>query len=229
MSTDDTYEEKLAVAKAAVAMVKNNDVVGLGTGSTATLAIKELAKLINKGLKIKAVPSSEVTKQLAISLSIPLLELGEVSSIDISIDGADEFTKDLNLIKGGGGALFREKVVASLSKKTIIITDGSKLVNQLGAFKVPVEVIPNAEAYVVKELEKLRGKAVKRMINDETFITDNQNYIYDTDFGSIADPQALDEKLNQIVGVLAHGLFINLTDVVLMAEGDIVNSYYKST
>lgn len=229
MSTDDTYEEKLAVAKAAVAMVKNDDIVGLGTGSTATLAIKELAKLINKGLKIKAVPSSEATKQLAISLSIPLLELGEVSSIDISIDGADEFTKDLNLIKGGGGALFREKIVASLSKKTIIITDGSKLVDQLGAFKVPVEVNPNAEAYVVKEMKKLKGKPLKRMVDGEAFITDNQNYIYDTDFGLIADPQALDVKLNQIVGVLAHGLFINLTDVVLMAEGDIVNSYYKST
>ena len=227
MSTDDNYKEKLAVAKAAVAMVKNNDIVGLGTGSTATLAIKELAKLINKGLKIKAVPSSEATKQLAISLSIPLLELGEVSSIDISIDGADEFTKDLNLIKGGGGALFREKVVASLSKKTIIITDRSKLVDQLGAFKVPIEVNAHAEAYVVKELEKLRGKAVKRMINDETFITDNQNYIYDTDFGSIADPQALDEKLNQIVGVLTHGLFINLTTLVLMSQNNEVIKFVK--
>jgi ribose 5-phosphate isomerase A len=229
MPIDKKYNEKLAVAKAAVAMVKNNDIVGLGTGSTATLAIKELAKLIKDGLKIRGVPSSEATKQLAISLSITLLELGEVSSIDISIDGADEFTKDLNLIKGGGGALFREKIVASLSKKAIIITDRSKSVNQLGAFKVPVEVNPNAEAYVVKELEKLKGKPLKRMLDGEAFITDNQNYIYDTDFGLIADPQVLDLKLNQIVGVLAHGLFINLTAVVLMANGGVVNRYHKPT
>lgn len=228
MSTDDIYEQKLAVAKAAVAQVKNNDVVGLGTGSTATLAIKELAKLITNDFTITGVASSEATKALAISLGIKMVELGTIKSIDISIDGADEFTKELNLIKGGGGALFREKIVASLSKKTIIITDGSKLVDQLGAFKVPVEVNPNAEAYVAKELEKLKGKPVKRMIAGKAFITDNQNYIYDTDFGLIENPQELDVELNQIVGIVAHGLFVKLTDVVLMAEGDLIKSYYKS-
>lgn len=228
MSTDDNYQEKLAVAKAAVAMVKNNHVVGLGTGSTATLAIKELAKLITNDFTITGVASSEATKVLAISLGIPMVELGTVKSIDISIDGADEFTEELNLIKGGGGALFREKIVASLSEKTIIITDRSKLVDQLGAFKVPIEVNPNAEAYVVKEIEKLKGKPVKRIRDGKTFITDNQNYIVDTDFGLIENPQELDVKLNQIVGIVAHGLFVNLTDVVLMAEGDFIKSYYKS-
>lgn len=228
MSTDDNYQEKLAVAKAAVAMVKNNDVVGLGTGSTATLAIKELAKLITNDFTITGVASSEATKALAMSLGIPMVELGTVKSIDISIDGADEFTEELNLIKGGGGALFREKIVASLSKKTIIITDGSKLVDKLGAFKVPIEVNPNADAYVFKELEKLKGKPVKRIRDGKIFITDNQNYIVDTDFGLIENPQELDVKLNQIVGIVAHGLFVSLTDVVLMAEGHLIKSYYKS-
>jgi ribose 5-phosphate isomerase A len=225
MSTNQQNIEKMAVAKAAVAMVNNNDIVGLGTGSTATLAIKELAKLITNDFKITGVPSSESTKELAISLGIPLLELGEVSSIDISIDGADEFTKDLNLIKGGGGALFREKIVASLSKKKIIITDGSKLVDKLGAFKVPIEVNANAVAYVTAQLQKLNGKPVKRMKGSTAFTTDNQNYIYDTDFGLIDYPQELDLKLNQIVGVVAHGIFINLTDVVLMADGNLIKSY----
>ncbi|RZJ58918.1 MAG: ribose 5-phosphate isomerase A, partial [Hymenobacter sp.] len=147
------------------------------------------------------------------------LELEQVSSIDISIDGADEFTHDLNLIKGGGGALFREKIVASMSKKTIIITDRSKLVDQLGAFKVPIEVNPNAAAYVELQLVKLGGKPIKRVTDGKIFITDNHNYIFDTDFGLIENPQELDVKLNQIVGVVAHGIFVNITDVVLMAEG----------
>lgn len=228
MAIDGKHLDKLAVAKAAVAYVKHNDIVGLGTGSTATLAIKELAKLINNDFKITGVPSSEATKELAISLGIPLLELGQVSLIDVSIDGADEFTKDLNLIKGGGGALFREKIVASLSKKQIIITDGSKLVDKLGAFKVPIEVNPNAEAYVVRELKRLKGKPVKRIKEGKTFITDSNNYILDTDFGLIDDPKILDIKLNQIVGVIAHGIFINLTSTILMAHGDFIDSYHNS-
>jgi ribose 5-phosphate isomerase A len=228
MANDNQNLEKLAAAKAAIAFVKNNDVVGLGTGSTATLAIKELAKLIKDGLKITGVPSSEATKQLAISLGIPLLELGKVSSIDVSIDGADEFTKELNLIKGGGGALFREKIVASLSKKRIIITDGSKLVEKLGAFKVPIEVNPNAEKYVMLKLKKLKGKPVKRIENGKTFITDNHNYIFDTDFGLIDDPEKLTNELNQIDGILAHGIFVNLTDSILMAKGEEIISYHKT-
>ncbi|MFA6276072.1 MAG: ribose-5-phosphate isomerase RpiA [Pedobacter sp.] len=228
MANDNQDLEKLTAAKAAIAFVKNNDVVGLGTGSTATLAIKELAKLMKDGLKITGVPSSEATKQLAISLGIPLLELGKVSSIDVSIDGADEFTKDFKLIKGGGGALFREKIVASLSKKRIIITDGSKLVEKLGAFKVPIEVNPNAEKYVMLKLKKLKGKPMKRVENGKTFITDNQNYIFDTDFGLIDDPEKLANELNQIDGILAHGIFVNLTDIILMAKGNEIISYHKT-
>ncbi|TKC08272.1 ribose-5-phosphate isomerase RpiA [Pedobacter polaris] len=227
MANDNQNLEKLAVAKAAIKFVKNNDVVGLGTGSTATIAIKELAKLMVNGLKIIGVPSSEATKELAASLGIPLLELGKVNSIDISIDGADEFTENFELIKGGGGALFREKIVASLSKNRIIITDSSKKVNNLGAFKVPIEVLPTAYQYVVDQLEKLEGSVTLRYKDDKIFITDNLNYIVDVDFGLIDYPEKLGVALNQIDGILAHGIFIKLTTTILMAKDGNVITYSK--
>lgn len=212
--------EKLAAAKEAVKLVKQNDIVGLGTGSTATFAIKALAERINEGLKIQAAASSNKTEELAISLGIPILPLETLGSIDISIDGADEFTETLDLIKGGGGALFREKIIASLSKNAIIITDSSKKVNKLGAFTVPVEVIPLALQYVLNQIEKLQGKATLRKKDDKTFISDNGNYIVDVDFGLIDTPAKLASNLNEIDGVLAHGLFINLTSKVIMASGN---------
>ncbi len=218
--TENKDQEKLAAAKVAVSLVKENDVVGLGTGSTATFAIKELAKLVAKGMKISGVASSEQTYELAIDLGISMLELGEVNHIDISIDGADEFTTKLDLIKGGGGALFREKIVASLSKNRIIITDASKKVEKLGAFKVPVEVLPIAFQYALTQLESLSGVPKLRKTENDIFITDNQNYIVDVDFGLIDEPEKLARQLNQIDGVLAHGLFINLTSQVIMAENE---------
>jgi ribose 5-phosphate isomerase A len=220
MSTDYQNKEKLAVAKAAVSFVKNKDVVGLGTGSTTFLAIKELAKLMNNGLSIIGVPSSEATKELAISLGIPLLDLGKVHSIDISIDGADEFTEHLELIKGGGGALFREKIVASLSKNRIVITDSSKKVEKLGAFKVPVEVIPSAYQYVINEIDKLNGFCNLRIKDNKIFISDNLNYIVDVDFGLIDNPKKLAVELNQLDGILAHGIFVELTNTILMAKDE---------
>jgi len=216
--TENKDQEKLAAAKVAVSLVKENDIVGLGTGSTATFAIKELAKLVAKGMKISGVASSEQTHKLATDLGISMLALGEVNHIDISIDGADEFTTTLNLIKGGGGALFREKIVASLSKNRVIITDASKKVEKLGAFKVPVEVLSIAFQYVLTQLESLNGVPKLRKTENEIFITDNQNYIVDVDFGLIDEPEKLAIQLNQIDGILAHGLFINLTSQVIMAE-----------
>ncbi|RNL55546.1 ribose-5-phosphate isomerase RpiA [Pedobacter jejuensis] len=213
-------QEKLSAAKAAFQFVKNNDVVGLGTGSTATFAIEELAKRIQAGLKIKAAASSVKTEELALSLGIPILKLETLGSIDISIDGADEFTESLNLIKGGGGALFREKIIASLSKNSIIITDSSKKVDRLGAFTVPVEVVPLALQYVLNQLAALNGKAVLRKMDEKTFVSDNGNYIVDVDFGLLDKPEELALALNQIDGLLAHGLFIGLTSKVIMAKGD---------
>jgi len=211
--------EKLAAAHAAVAFIKDGDFVGLGTGSTATFAIREIGEMVRGGLKIKAVASSIRTAELAQSYGIEIVDLGQVSSLDISIDGADEFTEDLNLIKGGGGALFREKIIASLSKNSIIITDTTKKVKQLGAFTVPIEVIPLAYQYVFDQVESLGGKARWRKTGDKNFITDNGNYIIDADFGLIAAPDQLAVALNQIDGLLAHGLFIGLTQKVIMSQG----------
>ncbi|MGQ7857687.1 ribose-5-phosphate isomerase RpiA [Pedobacter sp. WC2501] len=211
--------EKLAAAQAAVKFVKDGDVVGLGTGSTTTFAIKELGKRVKEGLKIKAAASSIRTQELAESLGIEILDLGRLSKIDISIDGADEFTESLNLIKGGGGALFREKIIASLSENAIIITDASKKVKKLGAFTVPVEVVPLAYQYVFDQINKLGGKGILRTVESQTFITDNGNLIIDADFGLIDDPAKLAFNLNQINGLLAHGLFINITSKVIMSEG----------
>jgi ribose 5-phosphate isomerase A len=210
--------EKLAAALAAVKFVKDGDIVGLGTGSTTTFAIKELGKRVKEGLKIKAAASSIRTEELAKSLGIEILDLGRLSKIDISIDGADEFTESLDLIKGGGGALFREKIIASLSKNAIIITDASKKVKKLGAFTVPIEVIPLAYQYVSDQINELGGKGILRSVANGTFITDNGNLIIDADFGLIDDPAKLSANLNQINGLLAHGLFINITSKVIMSE-----------
>lgn len=225
---DPKENEKFLAAMAAVQLVKNNDVVGLGTGSTASFAIHELAKRMQEGLKIQGVGSSLKTEAMAKSLGIPLLALGEVNAIDISIDGADEFTESLCLIKGGGGALFREKIMASLSKNQIIITDSSKKVDRLGAFKVPIEVVPTAYRYVLNQIEKLNGKAILRHTVNTIFITDNHNYIVDVDFGLIDEPEKLAQSLNQIEGVLAHGLFINLTTKIIMAKEGALISYSKA-
>ena len=221
MNTKDL--EKQAAAREAVKYIRDNDIVGLGTGSTAYYAIVEVAELVKNGLKIKGVPTSEHTAALATSLGIELLDMDEVEYIDVTIDGADEFDEHLNLIKGGGGAHFREKIVASLSKKEIIIADAAKKVDRLGAFKVPVEIVPMALNYVLKQMAKLNGTGLVRMKEGSPFITDNHNIIVDADFGLISDPAKLSDELNQIEGILAHGLFVNLAALVIMGkEGETV-------
>lgn len=220
--------EKEVAAKEAVKFIRNNDIVGLGTGSTAYYAIKEIAEMVKNGLNIKGVPTSEHTATLATSLGIELLDMNEVSTIDVTIDGADEFDSQLNLIKGGGGALFREKIVASLTKKEIIIADSAKKVDLLGVFKVPVEVVPLALNYVLQELRKLNGIGTVRLKDGKPFISDNNNYIVDTDFGLISHPAALSADLNLIDGVLAHGLFVNLTSIVIMGKGNETVTYAKN-
>ena len=211
-------EEKLLAAVEAVKFVKDNQIIGLGTGSTAYFAVVEIGKLVADGLKIKAVPTSNTTAELAESLNIPLITIDEVDSIDLTIDGTDEFDADLNLIKGGGGALFREKMVARLTKNQIIIADSSKKVDVLGAFKVPVEVVPMAVNFARKQIEKFGGATKIREKNGEIFITDAGNRILDADFGQISDATALSEKLNAVEGVVCHGLFINLATTVIMAK-----------
>ncbi|MET4082229.1 ribose 5-phosphate isomerase A [Pedobacter sp. UYP30] len=219
--------EKKAAALAAVEFVKNGDLVGLGTGSTAKYAIEAIGQKVKSGLNIKTVATSIKTAQLAASFGIEVMDLSKVGYLDISIDGADEFTKNLDLIKGGGGALFREKIVASLTKNSIIIADSSKLVAALGAFTLPIEIVPLAYQYAFEEIEKLGGKCVLRKADGEIYKTDNGNVILDTDFGLIKKPENLSMRLNQIVGVFAQGLFIGLTQKIIMAKENSVEVFEK--
>ena len=218
-STQKDNEKKLAAA-AAVKFVQEGSIVGLGTGSSAFYAIQEIAALVKQGMQIQGVATSEHTAYLAESLGIPVLAFNDVHAIDITIDGADEFTMDRKLIKGGGGALFREKIVASMSQQEIIIADASKLVKQLGAFTIPIEVIPLSTNYVLQELKLMGGSALLRKKSGHLFITDNGNHIIDADFGLIDHPEALAKALNNIDGLLAHGIFIDLATKVIMADGD---------
>jgi ribose 5-phosphate isomerase A len=217
----NSEKEKQRAALEAVKFINDGHVVGLGTGSSAYYAVIEIGELIKKGLNIKGIPTSIKTKELAESLDIPLIDINSVHSIDVTIDGADEFTEKLELIKGGGGALLREKVVASMTKQMIIIADSSKKVERLGKFHLPVEVIPFAATYVMDQLKMQNGSGVIRNNNDMPFLTDQGNYIIDTDFGLISNPVALSEKLNEIVGLVEHGLFINLATRVIMGTGTV--------
>ncbi len=212
--------EKEMAAKEAVKLLRNGQIVGLGTGSTAIFAIKAIGELIKNGLRIQAVPTSNQTQMLAERLHIPLLDINLVESIDITIDGADEFTRDRMLIKGGGGALVREKIVAAMTKEEIIIADPSKQVEVLGKFKVPLAVVPFAASFVLRQLETIKGHGQLRRVSGEPFRTDEGNYIIDADFGLITDPEALSDRLNAVEGIVAHGLFLHLASKVIMGSGN---------
>ncbi len=210
--------KKLA-AERAVQFVEDGMIVGLGTGSTAEFAVRKLGAMVKDGFRIQAVPTSMKSKKLASEFAIPIIELDETIEIDVTIDGADEVDSHLNLIKGGGGALTREKIVAYHTKKEIIAVDETKIVKGLGAdFPVPVEVTKFGWAATKKSLVDLGCTAELRTIVDEKFITDNGNYIIDCDFGRIAQPEVLEKDINAIPGVVENGLFINLADLVIVAS-----------
>ena len=204
-------EMKQAVAKAAIEYVVPGTIIGIGTGSTANSFIDELAKIKNKidGTVASSVASAERLQ----GHGIEVMELNNVSEISVYIDGADESNRHLHLIKGGGGALTREKIVAAASKKFVCIADGSKLVDILGKFPLPVEVIPMARSYVARELAKLGGQPVLR----EGFTTDNGNVILDVHNMEIMEPVKLEDTLNSITGVVTNGLFARRpADVLLL-------------
>ncbi len=224
----DLDTEKQLAAKEAVKLISNHQIVGLGTGSTAKYAITEIGALVKNGLQIQAVATSIKTAELATTLNIPLIDIDSVVSIDITIDGTDEFTNDLVLIKGGGGALLREKIVASLSKETIIIADSSKQVTELGKFKLPIAVLPIACNYVLKQIKKLDGSGTVRVIAGKPFITDDGNYIIDANVGLIKNPAALAMELNNIVGIVEHGLFVHLASKVIMGNGEATITFLPS-
>ncbi len=219
MENRNEIEKELAAIEA-VKFVKDNQVVGLGSGSTAYYAIKEIGRKVGQGIRIQGVPTSVKTQELAISMQIPLIDIHNIHTIDITIDGADEFEDDLSLIKGGGGALLREKVVASMTKEQIIIADSSKKVDKLGRFKVPIEVIPFASAYVLSQLKRMGGTGAIRQKDGKPYLTDQNNYIIDTDFGLIDNPVILAGRLKNVVGLVEHGLFIKLVSRVIMGTGD---------
>jgi ribose 5-phosphate isomerase A len=213
-------QEKEAAARASLRFVKDGQVVGLGTGSTAAYFIELLGEQVKKGLKIRGIPSSDRSREQAAGLGIPLTTLDECPEIDVTVDGADEVDPQLRLIKGGGGALLREKIVASATKYYVIITDATKRVPVLGRFPLPVEVIKFAQVVVQKKIEEL-GAAVelRRGTDGKPYLTDENNHILDCRFGQIPDADGLARRLNDMPGVVEHGLFIGMASVVLVAKG----------
>lgn len=213
--------EKEAAARASVKLVRDGDIVGLGTGSTAAYAVRFLGERVQAGLKIRGIPTSIHTQELATSLGIPLTTLDEFQAIDVTIDGADEVDPQLRLIKGGGGALLREKIVASATRNFVIIADSSKQVPVLGKFPVPVEVIKFAEALVAKKIAALGAAVtVRGASSGKPFLTDEGNHILDCNFGQIPDPPGLARELEKMPGVVEHGLFIGMAAVALIGKGD---------
>lgn len=216
-------EQKCLAAAAAVELVEANMIVGLGTGSTTEYAIRLLAQRVRHNLKISCVPTSVATARLAQRLRIPLVkDIEGFARIDLTVDGADEVDPQFNLIKGGGGALAREKIVVSRSNRQIVIVDEKKLVDRLGRFAVPVEVLPfgwKSTLHILRDFGarlKLRNAARSR----KPFITDNGNYILDCAFGAIIDPAGLEQKIKGVTGVVEVGLFIGLADLVIVGRSD---------
>ena len=212
--------EKQHAAEAAVEYVKDGMIVGLGTGSTTEFAVKKLGERVRDGLAIRGIPTSDVTKVQAEEEGIPLIDFSETMYIDLTIDGADEIDVNLNMIKGGGAALLREKIVASASKEEIIIVSHEKFVKQLGSFPLPVEVIPFGWQIIFNQLETLGGSPDLRLKQGQPLLTDQGNYIIDCRFRQIIDAAQLEQRLNMIPGVVENGLFTGLCTRMIMAEGE---------
>lgn len=201
-------DTKRVAAEKAVEHIEDGMIVGLGTGSTAYWAIKKIGERIKEGLHVEAVASSAKSESLAKELGIPIRSFAGMQRIDVSIDGADEVDPVHHLIKGGGGALLREKILAYNSTKFLVVVDESKLVRTLGAFPLPVEIVPFAASLTIHQVKSLGCEAAIRQVAGETFISDNGNLIIDCRFNEITNPQALNEQLHAIPGVVETGLFL---------------------
>ena len=219
MSAED---QKRRAAHKALDYVEDGMRLGLGTGSTAVHFVDALGERVADGLNVLCVPTSEATAAQARGLDIPLTTLDETPHLDLTVDGADELDGDLVLIKGGGGALLREKIVATSSSRMVVIADASKRVDMLGAFALPVEVIPFGAEATVRAMADVAGSLgchgdiTQRGKDGGPFITDGGHYIYDCAFGQIPDAPALDAALNRIPGVVENGLFVSIASVVLI-------------
>lgn len=216
-------ELKTAAARAALAHVEDGMKLGIGTGSTAEAFVHLLAEKVGDGMRVVGVPTSERTARLCLELGVPLTSLDEEPRLDLCIDGADEIDPALNLTKGGGGALLREKIVAFASAKMIVIADESKLVDALGAFALPIEVNPfGLEATRLDVQNAYRdlgysGELRLRVRSGDAFETDGGHYILDASFGHISNPKALSDALHAIPGVVEHGMFIGMASLAIVA------------
>lgn len=208
---------KKAAGEKAVEYIKDGMIIGLGSGSTVYWTLKKLGELIEQGLNVKGIPSSLRTEGWAKDFKIPLTDFSEVQSLDLAIDGADEIDPQFNLTKGGGGSLVREKIVDANAKKLIIVADESKMVPQLGEFPLPVEVLKFGWEVTAKQIAELGAKPVLREREGSVFISNNGNFILDCHFNVITDPEKLHYELKQMLGVVETGLFINLTDTIIIA------------
>lgn len=211
-TTDPKLAQKQAAAKAALSHIEDGMILGVGTGSTVNCLIELLPQVNLKG----AVSSSKATEDKLRMLGIEIYDLNSVGELDLYIDGADEIDGFGNMIKGGGGALTREKIVAAASKSFVCMVDDSKIVQKLGKFPVAIEVLPQARSYVARELVKLGGEPVYR----EGFVTDYDNIILDTYDLAINDPKALEEQLNNIVGVVCNGIFAHQSATIMLKASD---------
>ena len=216
--------EKEQAARASLKYVRDGQIVGLGSGSTATLAIRFLGELVREGLNIRGIPSSVQSRDLALELGIPLTTFDEYQQIDVTIDGADEFDPSLNLIKGGGGALLREKIVAAASDRMIVIADDTKWVDVLGRFPLPIEVIPFGLAATQRAMATAFAQSgvsgqmgLRKGKDGHVFVTDGGHWIVDAHLGRITDAPRLAGLLSLIPGVVEHGLFIGLASTAVLA------------
>ena len=214
-------EAKALVGKRAAEMVEDGTAAGLGTGSTSVAFIKALGERVKAGLRIRCVASSDASAALGRSLGIEVVSLAELPELDVYIDGADEVTPELELIKGGGGALLREKIVASAAKRFVVVVDESKVVQVLGRFPLPVEVVKMALPLVMAQLTDMGLNPAQRHHKDgSVYLTDENNFIVDCACGQIPDPELTAAEIRGIVGVVEHGLFLNMASVVLVGGQD---------
>lgn len=232
MNVEEQNEWKKAAAEAAAALVQDGMILGLGTGSTAAFFIEALGqRLAADGLRISGIPSSRRTEELARDANIPLTSFAEHASIDLTVDGADEIERGtLCLIKGHGGALLREKIVAAASLRMVAIADDSKLVDRLGSLvSVPVEVIRFGWQATARTLGKIGGKPSLRLGSDNTpYVTDGGNFIMDCAFGPIREPKEVAHQLDHVVGVVEHGLFLHYAREAIVAGREGVKTYRRT-
>ncbi len=217
------------IAGRALELVGEDTIVGLGTGRAATAFVRALGAAVAAGMRVRGVPTSDTTAALARELGIELLTLAEAGRIDATFDGADEVSPALDLIKGYGGALVREKIVAASSERLVILVGDEKIVSSIGQRgKLPVEVVPFGMALCERELAALGCTPTLRATDGETYVTDNQNFILDCAVEPIGDPVGLERRILAIPGVLGTGLFVGMADVVLVQEGDQVRAMERA-